>query len=59
MGELRFYAKTIEMRARGGSLIFETPVKAVASMEVTSKQVAKAKAGAVLEFGILGLGARG
>jgi len=58
-GELRFHAKTIEMRTPRGWVIFEIPVKDIASVEVTSKQVAKSKAGAVVAFGVFGLGAKG
>jgi hypothetical protein len=65
LGELTLNDEFIELRQgtrnpkRPGATIVKVGIPAIVAVEVTSEQVAKSKAGAVLVFGLLGLAAKG
>src|ERR1039458_5375 len=57
-GELTLNDEVVELVGRGNKLIVKVGVSVIESVEVMSEQVAKSRIGAVLVFGVLGLGAK-
>jgi Short C-terminal domain len=63
-GDLTLNDQTIDVTRRrskkdAGRLVVKVQVAAIDSVEITSEQAAKSKVGAVLLFGVFGLGAKG